>query len=176
MNLEFKTLDIRQMGKEEVNSILASELHKLLGIKKGFTSWMRTQIEINVFEEDFDYIMVWNHSVSKKYRSILDGLPDKAKTKKAAFEKGWKIDYILTLDAVYEIIMMSQTEKGKEARRYFIHVEKVAKMNIKDEKFKFEINKIKEKEELLKEDIIDKRIAITGKLQELMTMILVQSK
>lgn len=37
-----------------------------------------------------------------------------------------RIEYALSLNAAKEISMMSQTEKGKEARRYFIECERIA--------------------------------------------------
>ncbi len=38
-----------------------------------------------------------------------------------------RIEYALSLNAAKEISMMSQTERGKQARRYFIECERIAK-------------------------------------------------
>jgi len=171
MELNFKTLEIRKIGKEEVNSVLASELYEQLEIKKDFTDWMKAQIKRGMFEENFDFVVAWNYPQkgggSKIDKLVSEGLPKGEKSKQAAFANGWSYDYILSPDTAKEIAMMSQTEKGKEIRKYFIKVEKVAKDILGEKKLEIEIKKLEKEEELLKEDIIDKRISRVKKLQEL---------
>ena len=100
-------------GKQAVN---ARELHKFLEVKKPFASWIKMQLERCDLLESVDY---------------------KALTQKVPCSNGigysQSIEYILSLDAAKEISMMSQCEKGKLARRYFIEVEKAARVKYEQE-------------------------------------------
>lgn len=92
-------------GQQAVN---ARHLYLWLGIKKQFTQWMETQIKRCDLSENVDY-EVFNQEV----KNPSGGRPS--------------TDYALSLNAAKEISMMSQTEKGKQARRYFIECERIAK-------------------------------------------------
>jgi phage anti-repressor protein len=171
MELKFETLEIRKIGNEEINSVLASELYEQLEIKKDFTNWMKAQIKRGMFEESFDFVVVWSYAQkggsSKIDKLVSEGLPKGEKSKQAAFANGWSYDYILSPDTAKEIAMMSQTQKGKEIRKYFINVEKVAKKMLGEKKLELEIKKLETEEKLLHESIIDKRVERVKKLQEL---------
>jgi len=160
MELEFKTLEIRQIGKEKVNSVSLRELHKELGIKKDFSDWAKAQIKRGFLEEGVDYVVLSN---AQKGGSSL--LPQKGEQKKIGGNN--KIEYISTIDVAKSIAMMSATEKGKQIRQYFINVEKIAKKELGEKKLELELKKLEAEEKLLEEDIIDKRIARVKKLQEL---------
>lgn len=88
----------------EVNSVNARDLHKYLEVKKDFTDWIKTQLELDkrtqtMFQEDIDYI-------------------------KNPLKVGKKIDYILSMETAKHIAMMSKVKKGIEVRKYFIDIEK----------------------------------------------------
>jgi len=88
----------------EINSISAKDLHKYLEVKKDFSDWIKTQLELDkrtqsTFKEDVDYL-------------------------KNPLKVGKQIDYILTLETAKHIAMMSKVKKGQEVRQYFIDVEK----------------------------------------------------
>ena len=89
-------------GKSAVN---ARELHAFLGVGKDFSSWIKKQIErCDLIEyQDFEVF-------TQKGENLQGGRPTS--------------EYALTLDAAKEISMMSQCERGKQARRYFIECEK----------------------------------------------------
>lgn len=95
-----------QNGQQAVN---ARHLYEWLKIKKYFTDWMTAQIKRCDLIEDVDYQAI--HQQVECSNGI-----------------GYttRIEYALSLNAAKEISMMSQTEKGKEARRYFIECERVA--------------------------------------------------
>jgi len=158
MELKFKTLEIRKIGNEEVNSVSLRELHKELGIKKDFSDWVKVQIKRGFLEEGIDYIIF--HQKSEK--SLLH---QKGEQKKVGGSN--KIEYISTIDVAKSIAMMSATKKGKEIRKYFINVEKVAKKMLGEKKLELEIKKLETEEKLLHESIIDKRVERVKKLQEL---------
>lgn len=89
-------------GQSAVN---AREPHAFLGVGKDFSSWIKKQIErCDLIEyQDFEVF-------TQKGENLQGGRPTS--------------EYALSLDAAKEISMMSQCEKGKQARRYFIECEK----------------------------------------------------
>lgn len=89
-----------QNGNQAVS---ARELYSFLDSKAQFTDWCKRMFEYG-FEEGKDFITILGESKG--------GRPSK--------------DYALTLDTAKEISMLQRTEKGKEARQYFIAVEKQA--------------------------------------------------
>lgn len=89
-------------GQRAVN---ARHLYVWLGSKRQFTDWMREQIENCDLVQDVDY-----QSFSQNCEKPNGGRPS--------------IDYALSLNAAKEISMMARSQRGKEARRYFIDCEK----------------------------------------------------
>lgn len=86
----------------EVNSVNAREIYDYLGLAKGqFSRWIKSAIEKYDFIQNEDYLTV---------DMDVEGVKD----------------YIVTLDMAKELCMVSNTEKGKEVRRYFIQIEKEA--------------------------------------------------
>ncbi|AKP70232.1 phage antirepressor KilAC domain-containing protein [Riemerella anatipestifer] len=90
-----------QNGKQAVS---ARELHSFLEIKDKFTDWIKRMFEYG-FIENIDYQILSDFS-----EKIGRGRPS--------------VDYALTLDCAKEISMLQRSEKGKQARRYFIECEK----------------------------------------------------
>ena len=89
------------------NSVVSGrELHEFLEVNEKYTQWFNRMMGYG-FTENVDFI-----SFSEKTEK-LGGRP--------------KIDHALTLDMAKEISMIQRTEKGKQARQYFIEVEKVFK-------------------------------------------------
>ncbi|UZR98614.1 antA/AntB antirepressor family protein [Chondrinema litorale] len=83
----------------EGNLVNARELHEFLEVKTVFRNWIRRMLEYG-FEENLDYF-----TASKKvHRQILK-------------------EFYLTLSAAKEISMLQRTDKGREARKYFIRCE-----------------------------------------------------
>lgn len=87
-----------QNGNQAVS---ARELHTFLGIKRDFTNWCKQMFEYG-FEEDKDFTPILAKSTG--------GRPS--------------ADYALTIDTAKEISMLQRSEKGKQARKYFIECEK----------------------------------------------------
>jgi len=77
-------------------------LHKILEVKKAFTSWIVSSLNMSGAIENEDYI---------KLKSSLEG-------------SGYKYDFIITTDLSKHIAMMSKVPKAREVRDYFIEVEK----------------------------------------------------
>lgn len=85
-------------------TVSARELHEFLEVKTPYDKWFPRMAEYG-FTEGVDY------STFLSDRS--DGLPGKPRQ-----------DAQLTIDMAKEICMIQRTEKGKQARQYFIQLEK----------------------------------------------------
>lgn len=93
---------------ENGNSVVSGrELHEFLEVKTPYKDWFPRMVEYG-FTENVDFI-----SLAQKCAKPNGGRP--------------KIDHALTLDMAKEISMIQRTEKGKQARQYFIEVEKAFK-------------------------------------------------
>ena len=90
-----------QNGKRAVS---ARELHRFLEVTERFSNWFERQLQYG-FIEGVDY-----HGCE-----VFNTLANQTLT-----------DYALTIDTAKEISMLQRTEKGKQARRYFIECEKLA--------------------------------------------------
>ena len=188
--MEYKTLEKRMINNEQVNSILASELHQKLEIKTAFTDWFRREIEAGMFEESIDYVIVWEGLITEKILSKLDKVPKLKHNLKASnvvqsiltkdfgisadkIAKVLKLtkNAILTLDTSKEVSMMSKTLKGKESMKYFINVEKIAKNTLGEEKLKLELKKLKQEirkeENVIEYEYIDQRLKLAERLQRM---------
>ncbi len=84
--------------------VSARELYAFLDIQTPFTMWAERMFEYG-FSENIDYV-----SLSQKSEKPQGGRP--------------QLDYALTIDCAKEISMIQRNEKGKQARQYFIEVEK----------------------------------------------------
>lgn len=82
-------------------AVSAKDLHEFLGVKTEFIVWVKRMLDYG-FESQKDYIK--NDVPVNQY--VV------------------KHDYILTLDTAKEISMIQRSEKGKQARQYFIACEK----------------------------------------------------
>lgn len=89
------------------NSVVSGrDLHEFLEVKDNYTDWFKRMVAYG-FTENVDFI-----GLSEK-SDKLGGRP--------------KTDHALTLDMAKEISMIQRTDKGKQARQYFIEVEKAFK-------------------------------------------------
>lgn len=90
------------------NSVVSGrELHEFLKVKTPYKDWFPRMVEYG-FTENVDFI-----GLAQKCAKPNGGRP--------------KTDHALTLDMAKEISMIQRTEKGKQARQYFIEVEKAYK-------------------------------------------------
>ena len=86
------------------------ELHEFLGIKTKYKDWFPRMVEYG-FEEGIDFIMVTQKRVTNNLKNSVTTV----------------IDHAISIDMAKEISMIQRTEKGKQARKYFIECEKIAK-------------------------------------------------
>nr|UWG78189.1 MAG: ORF6C domain [Bacteriophage sp.] len=93
---------------ENGNSVVSGrDLHKFLEVNTPYHMWFPRMVEYG-FTENVDFI-----SFEQKCSKPNGGRPQQ--------------DHALTLDMAKEISMIQRTEKGKQARQYFIEVEKAFK-------------------------------------------------
>ena len=97
-----------RIGAAAVNTVDARELHEFLESKQKFSDWIQNRIENYSFVENQDYIVFHNST-----KNSAGGRP--------------ATEYHITLDMAKELSMVERTEKGREARRYFIECERIVK-------------------------------------------------
>jgi len=99
LNLEIKT------NQEGFNIVDARELYNYLNSKQQFADWIKKRIIEYGFAENEDFTTF--HKIMKRETGAT-------KLK----------EYAITLDMAKELAMVERTEKGREARKYFIAAEK----------------------------------------------------
>ena len=97
---------IKITTKDGKQLVSARELHDFLGIGVHFSTWMKRMCEYG-FEEDIDFSILKSSNPNGGIAKIDD--------------------YVITIDMAKEISMIQRTEKGKQARLYFIECEKKLK-------------------------------------------------
>lgn len=93
------------INQEQIQLVNARELHQFLQSKQDFSTWIKKRINEYDFLENEDYI-----KLHKKMELSRTGQ--------------FVTDYHLTLDMAKELSMVERTEKGRQARKYFIECEK----------------------------------------------------
>lgn len=89
------------IGTEQAQAVNARELWEFLESKQEFSNWIKNRISEYGFSEGKDFLT----NLSKSH-----GRPSR--------------EYIITLDMAKELAMVENNERGKQARQYFIEVEK----------------------------------------------------
>jgi anti-repressor protein len=113
-------INITEVNQTKVVS--ARELHLFLEVETQFRTWI---------ERMFEYGFVENQDFT---RANIYVRGNEAK------------DYALKLDCAKEISMIQRNEKGKQARHYFIEVEKKAKTQTPLEMLKIAVSELEQKE------------------------------
>ncbi len=93
--------------RDGIQTVNARELHAFLGVGKDFSTWIKGRIEQYNFLENRDFIC--SPVLGSKHGGHN------------------AIDYHLTLDMAKELAMVERTDKGRQARQYFIECERRAK-------------------------------------------------
>lgn len=99
--------DLIKVNKQGEQVVSGRRLHKFLGVHERYNDWINRMLEYG-FEESIDYMGFTVFSVKPK-----GGRPSK--------------DHILTLDMAKELCMIQRSDIGRQARKYFIEVEKAYK-------------------------------------------------
>ena len=102
---ELITITTNEVGEP---TVLGRELHEFLGVKTLYKDWFPRMVEYG-FTEGKDFNPLKNEQVR------FEGNREVARE---------LLDHLLTIDMAKEICMIQRTEAGKQARQYFIQVEK----------------------------------------------------
>ena len=96
-----------------IQTVNARDLHEFLCVKRDFSTWIKDRIG------KYDYVE------NRDFTQVIDSTaPQNGGAPKSISYGQEKIDYHITLDMAKELAMVERNEKGKEARQYFIAVEK----------------------------------------------------
>ena len=97
-----------EIGGELQLGVDARSLHKSLGSKQDFSTWIKRRISQCQFRENFDFILL-----HQKVEQV----------------SGTKhlVEYIVTADMAKHLGLMEKTPQGHQIREYFIQQEKVAR-------------------------------------------------
>lgn len=82
----------------------ARELYEFLNVGRDFTTWIKKRLSDYGFEKNVDYVVTLTRTGERQ--NVI------------------KHNYFLTLDTAKEIAMVENNDRGRQARRYFIEVEK----------------------------------------------------
>jgi anti-repressor protein len=92
-------------GQDPVLTVDARDLHDFLEVGKDFSTWIKDRIAAYGFVDGRDYAT-----------EVFPGFGEKVGRP--------RIDYFLAIDMAKELAMVERTQKGKEARAYFIECER----------------------------------------------------
>lgn len=93
-------------------AVSGRELHAFLELGRDYTTWFKKMTEYGLVE-GVDYLPISGEVVREGRGSVV------------------RLDHALTIDAAKEIAMLQRTPRGKEARLYFIEVEKRARAAVR---------------------------------------------
>lgn len=90
---------------DNVQAVMGRDLHKFLEIKEPYTDWLPRMVEygFSAGQDFFQKNLIGQDKLGRRRETI---------------------GHIISLDMAKEISMIQRTDKGKQARRYFIEVEK----------------------------------------------------
>lgn len=94
-------------NNDGIQAVMGRDLHQFLEVKTSYKDWFPRMVTYG-FEEAKDYALKIEHT------------PSPAGMKE-------KLNHIISLDMAKEISMIQRTDKGKQARQYFIECEKKAR-------------------------------------------------
>ena len=100
------------IGVETVQTVNARDLHTFLEVGKMFANWIKDRIQQYGFIEGRDFIEV----VAETGKNSSGGRPAR--------------EYHISLDMAKELSMVERNEKGKQARQYFIEMERRVKSGV----------------------------------------------
>ena len=108
---ELITTTYGELNGESQSLVNARDLHEFLGVGKDFSNWIKKRVDQYNFVEGEDF-----SPNQAKTSNWLGGRP--------------KTEYLISLDMAKELCMLENNEQGRKARRYFIEMEKQARLDI----------------------------------------------
>lgn len=104
------------IGQQSVQTVDGRTLHTFLEVRTRFNDWIVSRIEEYGFEE------------GKDFRSFFSETSKGGFTENSVKPQGGRPskEYTLSIGMGKELAMVERTEKGRQARRYFIECERIA--------------------------------------------------
>ncbi|WP_431030082.1 phage antirepressor KilAC domain-containing protein [Lysinibacillus sp. LZ02] len=93
------------------------ELHSFLEVNSNYTTWFKRMADYG-FVEGVDFTEIWSDSKNGMAVKQLGSSQQMA-------ARGYQIDHEMTIDMAKEISMIQRNERGKQARQYFLHMERL---------------------------------------------------
>lgn len=90
--------------------VSARDLYYFLEVKSRFNDWINNRIKKYEYQENIDYVCLTKNLVTQT-KAGREGIAK-------------EIDYAITLEMAKELSMVENNKKGKEARKYFISMER----------------------------------------------------
>jgi phage anti-repressor protein len=106
------TINEQSLSGAAEKTVNARDLHEFLGVRRDFNTWIKQRIAKYDFVEGVDFI---NLDSPISGNQVGHGGDRRS------------IDYHLTLDMAKQLSMVENTERGRQARKYFIECERVAR-------------------------------------------------
>ena len=104
------------VGKHQEKTVDARDLHAFLGVGRDFTNWIKNRIKQWGFKEGKDYVVLDSPVLANQ---VGHGGNRRSK------------EYAVTLDMAKHLSMIERTQRGYEAREYFIECERRYKESLK---------------------------------------------
>lgn len=95
-----------EVNENQEQTVSGRALHMFLGIETPYTKWIERMLQYG-FTKGKDY--------TDKNVSVLSNKREREYT---------QLDHIMKLDMAKELCMLARNDKGKEARQYFLEVER----------------------------------------------------
>lgn len=101
-----------------IQAVSGRYLHSFLQSKQDFSTWIKNRIKQYGFIENQDF------EVFDKFVENSNFAPQNYGAKRGGSNK---VEYALSIDMAKELSMVERTERGRQARRYFIECEQALK-------------------------------------------------
>ncbi|TQN83109.1 UNVERIFIED_ORG: phage anti-repressor protein [Citrobacter freundii] len=113
------------IGGREIAIVSARAVHRVLGAKRDFTTWIKRRITVYGFKKGVDFEVVSNRETDSTVRvnqSTNIEHADSGWTTKRGGDRRSE-DYLISTNMAKELAMVERTEQGRAVRQYFIKCE-----------------------------------------------------
>lgn len=116
-----------KIGGRETNIVSAKALHKTLGVRRDYSTWLSERIKDYGFELGVDYV-VFDSPILGNQRAENNQLDGGWVTKRGGDRRSK--DTGLSLGMAKELAMVERNEQGRAVRRYFIQCEEALQRSV----------------------------------------------
>lgn len=116
-----------QIGGRETNMVSAKALHKAMGVRRDYSTWLAERIKDYGFERGVDYV-VFDSPVLGNQSAEINQFDGGWVTKRGGDRRSK--DTGLSLSMAKELAMVERSEQGRAVRRYFIQCEEALQRSV----------------------------------------------